>query len=377
MSSGQEKLSEQCLTQAAEWYWTIREADVSDETIVEWQIWLSASSNHKRAFERIEAALEVAGRIEAPSWPTGEEIVADQYDGSVSVKEWRAKNPATGVSHTKNRLTDVPTRNYSRIWAVAASLLMGVLAGTVWQYRSWSVLESPPNYALYRTQPAEHRNVMLPDGSNIVLGGKSTISVVYNQHGRIVLLQEGEAYFDVAKDASRPFVVEAKGHDITAVGTEFNVSNQHARVVVTVTEGTVIVGPGAQAVTDATKANRPAQRDSGETARLEAGQKLIYDDQAVMPVSVANTDDAVAWRSGLLKYRGEKLRFVVEDVERYIDYPIILADPAVGEIQYTGTVFQDSANTWVYGLEDAFSIVVSDSATGIILEMNADGNQSN
>jgi ferric-dicitrate binding protein FerR (iron transport regulator) len=140
--------------------------------------------------------------------------------------------------------------------------------------------------------------------------------------------------------------------------------------VVTVTEGTVIVAPEVQP-------DRPVQRDSGETARLEAGQKLIYDNQAVMPVSVANTDDAVAWRSGLLKYRGEKLRFVVEDVQRYIDYPIILADTAVGEIQYTGTVFQDSADTWVYGLEDAFSIVVSDSASGIVLGTNVDGNQPN
>lgn len=376
MSSEQKRLPEQLLHEAAEWYWTIREADASDETIVEWQLWLSASPNHRRAFERIESALEVVDGIESPSWPTGEETVADHYDGSISIKEWEAKNLKSHIGLERTQAPNIPSRNYSRIWAVAASLFLVVMVGAVFQYRPRSVSESPPDYALYQTQPAEHRDVMLPDGSSIALGGKSIISVAYHNDKRNVVLQQGEAYFEVAKDKSRPFTVEAKGRDITAVGTAFNVSRQDARVVVTVTEGTVIVAPESRRATSNVPVINSPMRSSGETARLEVGQMLVYDDKVVMPISVADPGDAIAWRNGLLKYRGEKLRFVVEDVGRYIEYPIILADSMVGELQYTGTVFQNSADTWVYGLQDAFSIVVSETTSGIVIGMKPNADQT-
>jgi transmembrane sensor len=370
MSSVKNHLPKSLLQEAAEWYWTIREEGVGGETIDEWQSWLSASPNHKRAFERIQSALEVADEIESPSWPSGEELVADQFDGSMSIKSWLAK--IFGPESVGNESTSKWNLDYSHVWAIAASLFLVIIVGAVFQYRQLSVSDAPPDYVLYQTQAAEHREVILPDDSIVSLGGKSTISVAYHHDRRVIVLQQGEAYFDVAKDESRPFVVEARGREIIAIGTAFNVSNQHARVVVTVTEGTVIVAPESRLTTGSPIENRDAWKNSGETARLEAGQKLSYDDKTLMPISIAEPGDALAWRNGLLKYRGEKLEFVIEDVERYIDYPIILASPAVGEIQYTGTVFQNSADTWVYGLEDAFSLVVSEAASGIVVDLKTD-----
>jgi len=378
MNSGQQKLPDQCLHEAAEWYWTIRDADVSDETIVEWQLWLSASPNHKRAFDKIELALAAVDGIESPSWPTGEEIVADQYDGSISVREWQAAVSRSDTGAEPAKSSHGPIRNYSRTWAIAASLILIVMVGAIFQYRPEPVSDAQPDYALYQTGPAEHREVVLPDGSKIALGGKSTISVAYKKDERIVVLQRGEAYFDVTKDESRPFIVEARGREIIAVGTAFNVSRQDARVIVTVTEGTVIVAPDSGRVTSQVGLIDPSTGSQPvETARLEVGQMLVYDDDVVLPISVADPGDAVSWRNGLLKYRGEKLRFVIEDVERYIEYPIILTDSAVGELKYTGTVFQDSADTWVYGLEDAFSLVISNSESAVVIGMKTNMDKPN
>jgi len=372
MSNDKPRLPAEMLQQAAEWYWTIREADVSDEVIVEWQTWLSVAPNHRRAFERIEATLEVVDGVESPRWPTEEELVGDRYDGSEAVAEWRTGSLDSVSEAGASSRSESRWGARQRTWAIAATIAAVVVTGALLKFRSAEIPDALPDYVLYQTEPAEHRDVMLPDGSSVALGGKSLISVAYRHDERIVVLRKGEAYFDVAKDPTRPFTVEAQGRDITAVGTAFNVSRQNARVIVTVAEGTVIVAPEAGRSSGQAESFDNGEHRSGESARLEAGHKLVYDDQVVMPISVTDPTDAAIWRKGLLKFRGEQLRYVVEDVGRYVDYPIVIANPTVGEMLFTGTVFQNSADSWVYGLEDAFPVAVTQTTEGVSISMQTD-----
>ena len=358
------------LQQAAEWYWQLSEPEVSPAIVSAWQTWLRASAENREAFSNVEAVLRQVDGVDDPPWPTEEELVADDYDGTVPVTNWREQERRSAHrSGSFGRLSGW-LRPPQRIWAVAASVVVTLVVTTFavqLGFEAGSGIESRPNFAIYETRAAEHRDVHLPDGSSVSLGGKSMISVAYSADSRLVILKQGAAFFDVAKEAERPFLVQAGNRRIAAVGTAFNVTRQDDRVVVTVTEGTVIVTQEAAAGAVPLRGDETSGSGDADTARLEAGQQTTYDAQTLTPVTVADPADAVAWRAGRLKYRGDALRYVIEDVNRYADRPIILADDAAGNILFTGTVFQERVATWLTGLEQAFPVVIEETPDGIVI----------
>lgn len=364
MVSNRGEAATTCLEQAAEWYWTLRDPAVSDEKVAQWQAWLAAVPEHKRAFARIQAALASVDQVEAPSWPSEEELLGDSYDGSMPIDYWREQQ---GAAAGRPAAASAVRSGRKWAWPVAAGLVLAVLGGFL--LRPGSVAPPPPDYVLYQTQPAEHRQVALPDASTVELGGRSTISVAYQKGTRVVVLRQGEAYFQVVKDDARPFVVEAQGRVIKAVGTAFNVSKQDERVVLTVTEGSVIVAPELGSPAGSPPESQRSKQADGATAVLNAGQMLVYDDKTVRPIAVSDPDDALAWREGMLKYRGEPLRYVIEDVRRYVQYSISLGDDSVGEVLFTGTVFQKRVDSWVFGLEDALPVVVTRVPDGVVVSI--------
>lgn len=364
------------MEQAAEWYWRLREPDVTPADISAWQAWLRVSAENRQAFSSIEAVLQQVDCVEVPPWPTEKELVDDDYDGTLPVADWQKRQKRTAhVALRFERLFERLTgwlKPQSRSWAIPASvaaLMALVMTVAVVQvgFRGTTGIEQQPNFAIYETRAAEHRDVHLPDGSSVSLGGKSMISVAYTATSRLIILKQGAAFFDVAKDIERPFLVQAGSRRIAAVGTAFNVTRQDERVVVTVTEGAVVVAPETAANVSLTRGDPASAQNELGLARLEAGQQVTYDERAVTPVILADAGEAVAWREGRLKYRGEPLRYVVEDVNRYTDRPIKLVDEAAGDILFTGTVFQESVATWLSGLEQVFPVTVEETPDGIVI----------
>ena len=350
---------------AAEWYWTIREPDVGEAELADWQAWLSASPDHRSAFDRVKHALEAVSAAESPPWPTEQELLQDNYDGSVSVTEWRQtrgdrrqRPPAQASAPSRFALRGATLA----LAATVAALVVGLAVFRPGLAPGPDVSET----ATYTTVAAEHRDVMLPDGSSISLAAGTAVSVTYDSDRRFVDLSQGEAYFDVAADPSRPFEVTANGRRMVAVGTAFNVARQAGRVTLTVAEGVVVVERQSGSAGPSAGNDRPGG-SSGQFARVEAGQRVSYDDNAVDTVEVADPSDALAWRSGMLKYRGEPLRYVIEDVNRYTALTVAIADDEAAALLFTGTVFQDSAETWVDGLEDAFPVTLERAASGITI----------
>ncbi len=355
MNTERQPPTQDALEQAAEWYWQIREADVPAEAIGQWQAWLQASPGNSAAFAEIEETLRQVDGVQDPPWPSGAELTADTYDGSMTVAEWRAAE----------RLTALRSRGWT--WGgMAATILVTVAtAAMIGRFEPWGNAPTPPDSAIYETQAAEHRDVHLPDGSTVTLGGKSVISTAYTPDQRLVVLKAGAAFFDVAKDPTRPFIVEAGGRRIAAVGTAFNVTRQVDRVVVTVAEGVVTVSPDEDEHAADIGGTAAGARDP--VARLKAGHQIAYDKKAVTLVTVADPADALAWREGRLKYRGEALRYVVDDVNRYAERPIVLADAAAGDVSFTGTVFEQRIDAWVQGLEQAFPLEVEETNSTVVI----------
>lgn len=208
-----------------------------------------------------------------------------------------------------------PTRRWHRAPMLAtAAALMLVVSGT---YLFSRYLTPPPPIA-YATVLGERRTETLPDGSQIVLNTGTALQVVYARNRREIDLQHGEAQFEVAPDASRPFMVKAGEGSVTALGTRFQVRHDDADAVVTLLEGSVEVALGQE---------RRKLR-ANEQARLSAANGIAV--QAIDPDLVAG------WLDGWLRFRGTPLGEVVAEANRYSARKLRLGDPKLAGIELSG-----------------------------------------
>ena len=183
-----------------------------------------------------------------------------------------------------------------------------------------------PSGQSYQTGLGETRVVSLADGTVLTLNTNSKVAVNYSPERRDVRLIQGEVLFDVAKNTKRPFIVEADGTQVRAVGTSFTVKlipDQPLQVLVR--EGVVeIKRPGmsmAAPVRAAANTRAVAPPDAPITAKL---------------VAAAEIDRELVWRVGRIAFRGETLREAAEMFARYSDTKIVIDDPDVANRTVAG-----------------------------------------
>lgn len=222
------------------------------------------------------------------------------------------------------------------------------------------------------TGQAEVRTLSLPDGSTVTLGARSSIAVQFERERRSVRLDRGEAWFRVAHDPLRPFVVYAAHGMITAVGTAFVVQRDDDHVVVTVTDGAVQVVP---APTDGTSSflTTILSRVRQGTARVVRGEQISYEDSgSATPVERADPDAATAWSQGRLEFDHTPLGQVIAEVNRYSRRSIHL-DPAVGEPDFTGLVLAEEIDNWICGLEDLYPVSIVEEGERVVVRPRLPG----
>jgi transmembrane sensor len=326
------------LQEAAQWSLDLSSGDIPAERIAQWQQWLTASEAHRAAFDRIQSTWGAVDRSATGTvaWPSDAEVASDTYDGYVSVSDWRSRVAA------KRAIRRRPWLMAGLTAAAAALVALAVLP----VIRSMQF--APPVVTVVETASGENRDVPLGDGSVVSAGAQSVLWATLTRDSREVTLERGEAFFRVAKDPARPFIVKVGTTTVAAVGTAFNVRRAGERVVVGVAEGIVKVDVQAH-----------QQRTVMRTARLSVGQQLSIDGadgsasiQAVDAVGVA------AWREGLRQYRNEPLRSVVADLTRYSARDIVIANPQVADLRITGTVFASDVDSWLQSLESALPVRV-------------------
>jgi transmembrane sensor len=314
------------LRDAGEWVQRLHESNTPalDD---EWMQWCGADPLNLPAFEKIQ-------RI----W----DAFPEAGDGSIHLPQ-----PANRLEH-RNRLIAL---------AASALLLVGV-AG-------WLALRHPEVQAL-ATAVGEQRRITLADGSHLDLAPDSRVSTRFTAARREVQLERGQAFFAVAHNAARPFIVHVDGLTVTAVGTAFDVRIGPSRTVVTVSEGKVNVAPGAA------EAGGGAGADTG-TVRAGVGQRVTFS-QTAHRLSVAAVDPNVAgsWRDGTLRFVGEPLEDVVGAVNRY-STPRIVVAPAFQQTRFTGTVSPTNIHEWLKALEQIYAVdVIDQGVNGILIRSRAD-----
>lgn len=186
----------------------------------------------------------------------------------------------------------------------------------------------PASVQTYSTGKGQHQRITLADGSAVDLNAETRLTVRFARRERHVELGDGQAIFDVAHDASRPFTIEASGRAVRVLGTQFDVRNRGGDVTVSVARGSVQVRPVASSKT-------------GQAFVLRPGQRLAIGRTGVAELSAVDPQEALGWRSGRLVYRGAALSEVVADLNREFARQIEVTDPALARTPVTGVIVLD------------------------------------
>jgi transmembrane sensor len=327
-SSG--RLSSQVRTEATDWLIRFSEGEVDAAAREDFSHWLRTSPEHVRAYLRISALWEDADRIAGPeSRRDIDELVrgAQQEANIVPLGVRRGE-----VDRGK------PVRTAKRTpWALAAAVLLAVgMAGTVWYTRHHA-----PSYA---TGTGEQRTVNLPDGSTVLINARSRIRVDFSETERAIDLREGQAFFKVARNPARPFIVRSGVARLRAVGTQFDVYRKEGGTVVTVVEG------------------RVAARDSTSTEVLvAAGEQAVLSLHSARKRPVAHVEAATAWTAGLLVFDGTPLSEVIHEFNRQNVKPLVISGPELAELRISGTFPSSGAERIVRFLQERFHVTVVES----------------
>jgi transmembrane sensor len=333
---------------AAEWIVRLQQSGLSLDEVSEWQRWMRSDEKHAAVFKRLEEWWDKFDAIEVPPHPSSRALSSDAYDGSVPVGEWLRSDE--GASKTSDAHRRYPTRAFTAA-ACAVLACVAVTAGVL--YRG-GMRQTELARQMIETAVGENRSVTLADGSSVALGGHTRMSFSLRANVREIVLEDGEAFFAVAKDPSRPFQVHAGNATVTAVGTEFDVRRSDDRVTVAVVEGRVMVQPMAPVMPVSWL---PASRPVGHAAALAAGERTTVNRSGVESTSVlTNAQSAIEWQDGRLAFEGESLRYVVLDVNRYSSKPIVVADEKTAALRITGTISNSNVLGWVKSLQPALGV---------------------
>jgi transmembrane sensor len=204
---------------------------------------------------------------------------------------------------------------------------------------------------VYRTAVGERRTVELPDVSVVTLNTDTVLRTQRDGERRLLFLEEGQAFFQVAKDPDRPFVVTAAGRTVTALGTTFDVRIEKGEFKVTLVEGKVRVEtlvPRAPQRALAAPKDEPAV----QATEMVAGSQLIAPANEDWRITRTNVAVETSWTKGRLIFDHEKLGAVIDELNRYSDRKIVLGDPELAEMRIGGTFKPGDVSGFVAALEE-------------------------
>jgi transmembrane sensor len=276
---------------ARHWFVTLIDAP-SPADQAEFEKWVNADPAHLEAYQAIEAtwyAMENPGKR-----------MADKEANELSVY-LEAMDRAKRGRRTSRRL------------ATLSVVLAGLVAGAVWLERPGLIEDFRADYV---TERGERRNIILVDGSSVLLDADSALVA----GERRVRLIRGGAFFEVVP-SSIPFVVEAANGEVRVLGTGFDVRLLQNGASVTLAHGRVSVRTEAQA---------------GPTV-LQPGEQVQFGPEGVAAAHPVALEDALAWRGGRYTFYGARLGDVVEEIGRYRNGRIVIATSALADERVTGS----------------------------------------
>jgi transmembrane sensor len=236
----------------------------------------------------------------------------------------------------------------ARLALVAAFVLS--LAGT------WYYATQIAGRAHFVNDTAAPQRLALRDGSTVHLDARSALRVDFSGHDRRVQLEAGQAHFEVAHDAARPFIATAAGVAVRAIGTAFTVRLASATVEVLVEEGRVEVTPATPPPADATAPVAPSpQLGAGERAVVARADAVAS--PQIEKVEAPELREALAWHRRTVVLSDVPLAEVVARFNRRNAIQLVLADEDLRDRRVGGVLALDQVEAFVALLERGGDIV--------------------
>ncbi|MDH0303516.1 MULTISPECIES: FecR domain-containing protein [unclassified Pseudomonas] len=218
-----------------------------------------------------------------------------------------------------NRPVPLPVRRPPR-WrptlATAAALLCAIVVGNP------GAGSETVSQRIAASQTAQH--LQLPDGSQLYVNSQTRLRLDFSAERRLIHLDHGQLYIDVAPDKERPLFVDAGSGRVRVVGTGFDLRRGDRELVVGVAHGQVAFEtPGERNAPLLLGAQQGATYDlaQGSLTRQELGEQSVAD-----------------WREGHVSFRNRELASLIDELGLYRQQPVVLADPALGRYKVSGNL---------------------------------------
>lgn len=319
---------------------------------------------------KLSGSLDEQGQIELDAlllqYPD-QQVILQQLESL-----WKEQDtPDTPASHLFDEMmekaTDRPIRRLWVRWAAAAAVV-GIASVIAFLYKPGSKEKSQ----VVQTIKGERRQFKLEDGTTVYLNADSKLSCVFNPESREIWL-EGEAYFDVAKDAHRPFTVHAQSLRVTALGTAFNIKAYPGdkRLETTLVEGLVEV---------------VEEKHPGKKIRLQPLEKIEFQaDMAdpknvrptavVMPVKLGaptlkNADSTInetAWINNRLQFDMMRFEDLAKLLERWYNVKIIIQNTKTKNYIFSGSFATETIDQALAALQLTEDFSFEHTSTSIII----------
>ncbi|OVZ65332.1 histidine kinase [Pigmentiphaga sp. NML080357] len=313
-------MPESAVQRALEWQVTFWSGEVTARERAAFDRWLAQDADHARAWSEVQ---RMGQRVRSLTGPVEGEAL-------------RAADAARSASTRRTLLRTVGLLATAGVAAYAAR-------------------NTPPIQSMlaeHRTGRGERRDLVLPDGTRLVLNTDSAIDLRFTTQARDLLLRAGEVFIATAPDprsasglASRPFTLHTRHGAVQAIGTRFTVRLSDGRSMVSVDEGAVQVQPRLAAT---------------EPFRLEAGQRAWFSPTAVESPAASTPGDS-AWTHGQLVAERMRLRDFLAELGRY-RRGLLRCDPAVQDLVVSGVYPLDDTDLALSTLAHALPVRI-DSVT--------------
>lgn len=319
--------AEHAADRAARWVLAQEEESWSAADQAEFDAWLSESDGNRTAYLRLRHSWRETDRISALGRSRPE--------------------PAERVAYR------APWRRYVP-FGIAASIVLAL--GGTYLYRP-EVLQPASEQVLgasYATRVGSRKIIAFTDGSRVELNTASKVRTAVRPKSREVWLDQGEAFFEVARKDDQPFIVYAGNRQITVLGTKFSVRRDGDKVTVSVLEGRVRVDEIEQG-----QAVRFAVIVGGDIAIARGSATLVASH------SEQKVEDALAWRRGMLSFDQSNLGEIATEFNRYNAKKLVIADPETAKLRIGGMFPSNDPDAFVRVLSEAYGLKVEETPTEV------------
>jgi transmembrane sensor len=309
MTGGQGLARAALRSQAAQWFNLQRSGDMTVDDEERFHEWLDQSDAHRDAYRLVDRAWTIAGTIPQEAEMLGE--------------------PERDAAQGKRS----PWRRY---FALAASLLLVFSV-------SWGVYQmGVPGFGgaqnqHFRTGVGQTTTVTLPEGSVVTLDSQTEMRLHETPSERRVDLVGGRAFFRVSPDPSRPFIVNAGGKSVRAIGTAFEVSFEHGNMVVTLVEGKVRV--------------EEAAAGSGSGTDMAPGGQLAIGADHNWTLRRVDVTKETSWTEGRLIFMRDPLSEAVAEMNRYSTRKLVFKDGNIPAKEVVGVFEAGDVDGFVKAME--------------------------